>query len=81
MFRILKGKKNKKAKYAHRYAMSVVVDIERKKDNKVKVYKNYYFCKDFDNIWRGCTADSEADSPVNESLSKLLEEYFNKGKN
>ena len=81
MYRILKGKKNKKAQFAHRYANSVIVDLEKTKDNIVKVFKNVYFCKDFDNIWRNCTSDSEADNPVNENLSKLLEEYFNKGKN
>lgn len=79
MFRILKGKKNKKAQFAHRYAMSVVVDLEI--ISKVKELKNVYFCKDFENNWCGCSADSEADSICSENLSKLLEEYFNKGKN
>ena len=79
MFKILKGKKNKKAQFAHRYAKSVIVDLEKTKDNIVKVFKNVYFCKDFDNNWRGCSADSEADSICSENLSKLLEEYFYKG--
>jgi hypothetical protein len=78
MYKILRGKKNKKAQYAHRYANSVIVDLEKTQDNIVKVFKNVYFCKDFDNNWRGCSADSEADNPVNENLSKLLEEYFYK---
>lgn len=74
MYRILKGKENKKAKYAHRYAMSVMVDLEI--ISKVKELKNYYFCKDFDNNWYRCSADGEADNPVNESLSRVLDEYF-----
>lgn len=81
MYRILKGKKNKKAQFAYHYANSVIVDLEKTKDKIVKVFKNVYFCKDFDNNWRGCSADSEADNPVNENLSKVLEEYFYKGKN
>lgn len=76
MYKILKGKKNKKAQFAHRYAMSVVVDLEI--ISKVKELKNYYFCKDFDNNWFRCSADGEADNPVNENLSKVLEEYFYK---
>ena len=34
-----------------------------------------------DHNWFRCSADGEADNPVNEKLSKLLEEYFYKGKN
>lgn len=81
MFKILKGKKNKKAQFAYRYANSVIIDLEKTKDNLIKVYKNVYFCKDFDNNWHNCSADSEADSICSENLSKLLEEYFYKGKN
>ena len=81
MYRILKGKKNKKAQFAYHYAKSVIVDLEKTKDNIVKVFKNVYFCKDFENNWRSCSADSEADSICSENISKVLEEYFNKGKN
>lgn len=78
MYKILRGKKNKKAQFAHRYANSVIVDLEKTKDNLVKVYKNVYFCKDFDDNWHSCSADSEADSICSENISNLLEEYFNK---
>ena len=79
MYKILRGKKNKKAQFAYHYANSVIIDLEKTKDNIVKVFKNVYFCKDFDNNWFRCSADGEADNPVNENLSKVLEEYFNKG--
>lgn len=74
MIKITKIRDNKKATYAHRYAKSVIVDIEQNN----KIFTKFYYCLDHDNNWYVCSSNSEAEYLAGKELSDLLNDAINK---